>query len=111
MKGRAKATLPDAVCPRFHRAVELVGRKWSGAILFVLLKGPARFGELKDRVPELSDRLLSERLKELEDEGIVERDVSDGRPPCVTYRLTDRGRALRPALDALGAWAERWIGK
>ena len=97
------------VCPRFHQAVELVGRRWTGAILFVLIKGDARFGELKERIPELSDRLLSERLKELEDEGIVERDVAQERPVCVTYRLTERGRALKPVLASIGRWAEDWL--
>ncbi len=97
------------VCPKFHAAVELIGRRWSGAIIRILLDGPARFGELKEAIPELSDRLLSERLKELEDEGLVEREVTESRPPFVHYSLSARGRALKPALDELGRWAARWI--
>ena len=100
-----------SVCPLFHRAVELIGKRWTGAILRVLLDGPARFGEIQERVPDLSDRLLSERLKELEDAGIVTRDVGEGRPVCVTYSLTKRGQALKPVLDELGAWAETWLAK
>src|SRR5436189_6415820 len=81
---QAAATLAPAremCCSQYHQAVELVGKRWTGAILFVLLEGPARFSEIKDCVPDLSDRLLSERLKELEGEGIVERHVIDGNPP------------------------------
>lgn len=98
-----------SICPLFHRAVELIGKRWSGAILRVLLDGPARFGEIQARVPDLSDRLLSERLKELEETGIVVRTVDDGRPVQVRYSLTKRGQALEPVLDQLGAWAETWL--
>lgn len=105
----AKKDTRSQVCPKFHEAVELIGRRWTGAILRTLMDGPARFGELKDLVPELSDRLLSERLKELEDAGLVEREVTDARPVCVRYSLTPQGRALKPALDELGRWADRWI--
>jgi DNA-binding HxlR family transcriptional regulator len=104
-----KRPAEKSLCPLFHRAVELIGRRWTGAIVQMLLAGPARFGELKAKVPELSDRLLSERLKELEDAGIVARDVQDGRPPVAVYRLTDRGQALKPALDAIGRWADDWL--
>lgn len=97
------------VCPKFHRTIEVIGRRWSGAILRVLTSGPARFGELKAAIPDLSDRLLSERLKELEEFGIVQREVSDDRPVVVTYSLTPQGHALKPALDALGEWAAKWI--
>ena len=100
---------PDSICPRFHRAVELIGKRWTGAILRVLLDGPARFGEIQARIPDLSDRLLSERLKELEETLIVERTVDDGRPVQVTYTLSKRGAALEPVLDQLGTWAETWL--
>ncbi len=93
-------------CPRFHKAVELIGRRWTGAIIRVLLSGPARFTELAAAVPGLSDRLLSERLRELEDEAIVERVDTGGHE---AYALTKKGRELTPVLDSLGQWAERWI--
>jgi DNA-binding HxlR family transcriptional regulator len=96
-------------CSLYHRAVELVGKRWSGAILLVLLDGPLRFSEIKALVPDLSDRLLSERLKELEAEGIVERRVHDETPVRVEYALTDKGRALEPAVRALKRWARSWL--
>jgi DNA-binding HxlR family transcriptional regulator len=94
-----------------HEAVELVGRRWTGAILAVLLQGGCmRFSEIAQAVPDLSDRLLSERMKELEARGIVERRVSDCTPVRVEYELTAMGRELAPALEELEAWAHRWLG-
>jgi DNA-binding HxlR family transcriptional regulator len=96
-------------CPLYHEAVELVGRRWTGAILRVLMDGPLRFSEVAHAVPELSDRLLSERMKELEARGIVERTVIPGPPLRVEYALSEMGRELEPALSELQAWAERWL--
>src|ERR1700693_2840606 len=96
-------------CPRFHRAVELIGRRWTGAIVRVLIGGPQRFNELMSTVPGLSDRLLSERLRELEAEGLVRREVAPGPPVCVTYHLTESGQNLEPVIESLGKWAERWV--
>src|SRR5919199_348690 len=101
---------PVECCPRLHETVELVGKRWSGAIIYVLLQGGRmRFSEIGHAVPELSDRLLSERLKELEARGIVERRVQDGAPIKVEYELTERGRDLRDALAQLKAWGDRWL--
>ncbi|HET8672351.1 MAG TPA: helix-turn-helix domain-containing protein [Thermoleophilaceae bacterium] len=97
-------------CRLYHRAVELVGKRWTGAILIVLLDGPLRFSEIRQLVPDLSDRLLSERLKELEAEEIVERRVLDGSPVRVEYGLTEKGMALEPAVRALKAWANSYLG-
>jgi DNA-binding HxlR family transcriptional regulator len=99
----------EACCSLYHQAIELVGKRWTGAIVAVLLEGPARFSEIKDCVPDLSDRLLSERLKELEAEGIVDRQVIDGNPPRVQYLLTQKGLALGPAIDSLKSWARHWL--
>jgi DNA-binding HxlR family transcriptional regulator len=97
-------------CPRLHETVELVGKRWSGAIVYVLLQGGTmRFSQIAHAVPDLSDRLLSERLKELESRGIVERRVLDGSPVKVEYELTERGRDLREALAELKAWGDRWL--
>jgi DNA-binding HxlR family transcriptional regulator len=97
-------------CPRLHEAVELVGKRWTGAILYVLLQGGSmRFSEIANAVPDLSDRLLSERMKELESRGIVERRVSGSTPVRVEYELTDRGRELAPTLKELKRWADRWL--
>ncbi len=99
----------EAFCPRFHEAVELIGRRWTGAIVRALFSGAERFSDLAAVVPGMSDRLLSERLKELEAEGVVERTVIPATPVRIEYRLTAKGRALRPAVDALAAWAEAWL--
>jgi DNA-binding HxlR family transcriptional regulator len=100
-----------ACCPLYHEAVELVGRRWTGAILRVLMDGPLRFSEIAQAVPELSDRLLSERMKELEARGIVERTVLPGPPVRVEYSLSKMGRELEPALSELQRWAKRWLGR
>jgi len=98
-------------CPLYHEAVELIGRRWTGAIVAVLLgaERPLRFSEIAAAVPQLSDRLLSERVKELEARGVVERTVFPGPPVRVEYALTAMGRSLAPALQELAAWARRWL--
>jgi DNA-binding HxlR family transcriptional regulator len=110
----AVATLEEncapSCCPRFHEAVELVGKRWTGAILAVLLQGgPMRFSEIAQAVPDLSDRLLSERVKELEKRGMVDRRVAPTAPARVEYELTPMGRDLAPALQELESWAHRWL--
>jgi DNA-binding HxlR family transcriptional regulator len=102
------AERPASVCPDFHYAVELIGRRWAGAIVWALSERPHYFGELSAVVPGLSDRLLSRRLRELESEGLVERSVQAGTPARVQYALTAKGEALGPALGELRAWAKRW---
>jgi DNA-binding HxlR family transcriptional regulator len=99
----------SSCCPFYHQAVELIGRRWTGAILRVLMDGPMRFSEIAQSVPELSDRLLSERMKELESRGIVERTVHSGPPVRVEYALSTMGRELEPALSELQLWARRWL--
>ena len=99
---------PAHVCPDFHAAVELVGRRWAGAILYALSERPHYFAELTQAVPGVSDRLLSQRLREFEAEGLVERKVHAGSPARVSYALTEKGRELEPALAELKSWARRW---
>jgi DNA-binding HxlR family transcriptional regulator len=99
----------ESCCSAYHAAIELIGKRWTGAIVFVLLDGPLRFSEVKVLVPDLSDRLLSERLKELEGEGIVERRPSEGVPMRIEYVLTEKGRALEPAVRSLKVWARSWL--
>ena len=103
------AEKPAGCCPLYHEAVELIGRRWTGAILRVLMDGPLRFSQIGHAVPELSDRLLSERIKELESRGVVERRVLDGPPTRVEYSLSRMGRELEPALTELQRWAGRWL--
>ncbi len=97
-----------AFCPAYRRAMELIGRRWTGAILRVLLSGATRFSDVTAAVPGLSDRLLSERLKELKAEGIVTRDVTPAIPVRIDYRLTEKGRALHEVIVAVSTWAETW---
>ncbi len=104
-------TRASACCPLYHEAVELVGRRWTGAILRVLMDGPMRFSEIAQAVPELSDRLLSERMKQLEGRGIVSRRVLPGPPVRVEYSLSRMGRELQPALSELERWANRWLSR
>jgi DNA-binding HxlR family transcriptional regulator len=108
--GRERGGKAAGCCPLYHEAVELVGRRWTGAILHVLMDGPLRFSEIAQAVPELSDRLLSERMKELEARGIVQRTVHPGPPLRVEYALSRMGRDLEPALSELQRWAHRWLG-
>jgi DNA-binding HxlR family transcriptional regulator len=103
-----KASRP-ALCSRFHRASELIGRRWTGAIIFVLLKSRCRFAALSAAIPDITDRMLSDRRRELEEEGIIERTVVPDTPIRVEYALTKKGRALAAAINAITDWAHKWI--
>ena len=108
---RSVETLPKLTpfCPRFHHAVELIGRRWSGAIIRAMLSGATRFSDITAAIPGLSDRLLSERLKELEAEGVLKRTVYPEIPVRIEYRLTEKGQALAPIVQSLSDWAEEWL--
>ena len=93
----------------FQKAIELVGKRWSGAVVRALLPGQARFNQLLGGIPGISDRVLTERLRELEQAGLVERLVDPGPPVRVSYRLTASGRALEPVVQAVTAWADSWL--
>src|ERR1700754_4435341 len=97
----AKATEPPSLCTRFHRASELIARRWTGAIIFVLLRTRCRFATLRAAVPEITDRMLRERLQELGQEGILERSVIPETPVRLEYSLPKKGRALATAIDAI----------
>ena len=98
-------------CSDFHAAVELIGRRWNGVILQRLFDGPHRFGELRDRIPRITDAMLSQRLKEFEAAGIVDRVVTVGRPVEIRYRLTDIGEQLAPVFDAVLSWGAVWSAR
>ncbi|HZS01549.1 MAG TPA: helix-turn-helix domain-containing protein [Chloroflexota bacterium] len=98
----------DELCPRYQRAIDIIGKRWTCLILRVLLAGPRRFGQIEDVVGGLSARMLSERLKELEACGIVERRVYPQTPVRIEYALTEKGRGLQRALDELQRWADAW---
>jgi len=104
----SRKNVPE-LCGRFHRASELIGRRWTGAIIFVMLRTPCRFATLREAVPDITDRMLSERLQELEREGIVERVVLPQAPVRVEYALTRKGKALGKAIKSIQDWAQTWI--
>ena len=99
----------SAFCPAYHKSVELIGRRWSGAILRAMRFGCVRFSDISDAIPGLHDRLLSERLKELEYEGVVQRTVIPEFPVRIEYRLTAKGHGLNSVMDAVSDWAEKWV--
>jgi DNA-binding HxlR family transcriptional regulator len=103
------ATESEAFCPYYHRAMEMIGRRWTGTILRAMMSGVQRFSDLSATIPGLSDRMLSERLKELEIEGLVERTVIPETPVRIEYHLTEKGRALSDVMAAVTQWAHDWL--
>lgn len=98
----------SSYCAVFHRAIELIGRRWNGVIVRALLAGGQRFSDVRAAVPGLSDRLLAERLRELEHEGVVTRACPSSTGGA-RYSLTAKGQALAPVLDAVSSWAATWV--
>jgi DNA-binding HxlR family transcriptional regulator len=98
-----------AFCPRFHKAIEQIGSRWTGVIIAAITNDVHRFGELKAAIPGLSDRMLADRLKELQVDGLIERVVFPETPVRVEYHLTAKGCALADVMEAVSAWAEDWI--
>ena len=99
----------EEFCLHFQQAVELIGRRWCGTIARALLPGPRRFTELRRAIPQISDRALSQRLRELEAEGVVIRRVSTGPPVEVAYELSAKGRDLEQVIDGVERWAHEWL--
>jgi DNA-binding HxlR family transcriptional regulator len=99
----------NSKCSRFHHAVELIGGRWSGPILRAVLDGHYRYADIKARVAGLSDTMLSQRLRHLETEGLLERHVIPSSPVRVEYHPTEKARALGPVLDAVAKWADEWV--
>lgn len=96
------------LCPKYERAVAVLGKRWTGLIVRALQYGPRSFSQITRLVDGLSDRMLSERLKELEAHAIVQRCVHDCTPVRIEYALTEKGRDLQRVLDVLQSWADRW---
>jgi DNA-binding HxlR family transcriptional regulator len=97
-----------AVCESFQHAAQLVGKRWVSQIVWVLLGGPRRYSVLRAAIPEISDTVLSDRLRELEGASIVTRSVTPSTPVLIEYALTERGRDLAKVIDGLAKWADRW---
>ncbi len=104
-----QAAQSEAFCPYYHRAMELIGRRWAGVILMAMMSGVEHFSDLVSAIPGLSDRMLSERLKNLESEGLVRRVVIPETPVRVEYHLTEKGHALGGVVEAVTAWAHDWL--
>ena len=99
----------QSLCPRFEKAFQLLGKRWVGVIIRVLSNGPMRFNERAELIPHISQKVLSERLKELEDQGILVREVYPESPVRIEYRLTEKGEAIKPVLDEVQNWADKWV--
>ncbi len=97
------------LCPKFESAFMLLGKRWTGLIIRVLLEGPKRFKDISDMIPNMSDRMLAERFKELEAMGILVRHVYPETPVRIEYELTQKGRALKPVMDAVQSWGDAWV--
>ncbi|UJF27310.1 helix-turn-helix domain-containing protein [Planococcus sp. 107-1] len=96
------------ICPRFESAISLLSQRWTGLIIYQLLAGPQRFSHLTD-VIGISGRLLSERLKNLEAQGIVTRTVYPETPVRIEYELTEKGFSLKPVMDEIQNWSQVWV--
>lgn len=105
----AEAEAISLHCPYFQEAIELVGRRWNGAILLAASRGADRYKEFLDAIPGLSERLLAQRLRELEDAQVLRRYVTPSIPVQITYELTDRGQELAEAVGPLLGWGQRWL--
>ena len=102
---------PGPFSPLFHEATEMIGKRWNGAIIYCLFHGLKRFSELENAIPGLSSRMLSERLKELEDHNLIRREVIPERPVRIEYTLTDKGIDLGDVIKAIYRWARKWHNK
>jgi DNA-binding HxlR family transcriptional regulator len=99
----------SSMCPRYEAAIELLGKKWTGLIIRVLLGGPRRFKDIKEQIPDMSDRVLSERMKELEDAGILTRKVYPETPVRIEYELTHKGKSMESVIISIQQWGEAWM--
>jgi DNA-binding HxlR family transcriptional regulator len=98
-----------SMCPKFEAAFNLLGKRWNGLIIQVLLSGPKRFRDISEMIPQMSDKMLTERFKELEAAGIIKRTVYPEIPVRIEYELTEKGKALEPAMKEVQKWAEVWM--
>jgi DNA-binding HxlR family transcriptional regulator len=97
------------MCPKYEVSIEFLGKRWTGLIIRVLLGGPRRFKDMKEQIPEMSDKMLTDRLKEMEAEGVVSRTVYPETPVRIEYELTAKGKALETVIESIQDWAEKWI--
>jgi DNA-binding HxlR family transcriptional regulator len=99
----------EKLCPKFEEAFTLLGKRWTGLIIRSLFSGPKRFREMAEMIPNMSDRMLAERCRELEQEEILIRQVYPETPVRIEYQLTEKGKGLKKGMDAIQEWADLWI--
>ncbi|MBB6732530.1 winged helix-turn-helix transcriptional regulator [Cohnella zeiphila] len=97
------------MCPKYEAAAELLGKKWTGLIIRVLMGGPKRFKDIKEQIPDMSDKMLTDRMKELESFGVVKRTVYPEMPVRIEYELTEKGHALEDVTNSIQNWGEKWM--
>lgn len=98
------------LCPKFEKTFDILGKKWNGLIIDVLLEdGAQRFVEIANKIPDVSDRVLVERLKELEEKGIVSRDVYGEEAKRIEYSLTHKGQDLKAVMKEIQTWGDKWL--
>jgi DNA-binding HxlR family transcriptional regulator len=99
----------EQMCPKYESAIAILGKRWTGLIIRILLKGPVRFKDIREIVPQMSDKMLSERLKELEEQGIIARKVYPEMPVRIEYELTQKGADLRQVIESIESWSHQWL--
>ena len=99
----------EQICPKYEGAIQILGKRWTGLIIDVLLRGASRFKEIRESVPHMSDKILSERLKELEEQEILVRRVYSETPVRIEYELTEKGKELRPVIESIHEWGQKWM--
>jgi DNA-binding HxlR family transcriptional regulator len=97
------------MCPKYESAAELICKKWTGLIIRVLMGGPKRFKDIKEQIPDMSDKMLTDRMKELEASGIVVRKVYPEMPVRIEYELTEKGRDMKNVIESIQQWGDRWM--
>ncbi len=98
-----------SLCSKYEKAFEILGKRWTGLIIKVMMVGPKRFSDVSFQIPNMSDRMLGERFKELEELGIIKRNVYPETPVRIEYELTEKGKALENALNEVQTWASKWM--
>jgi len=97
------------MCPKYESAVDILGKKWTGLIIRVLLDGPKRFKDIKEQIPDMSDKMLTDRIKELEGNGVLKRNVYPETPVRIEYELSDKGKDLESVIEKIQVWGEKWM--
>ena len=110
-QGNYTDSFNGAFCPKFHYTIELIGKRWTGAIIHIIMADTRRFHDIRDMIPQVSDRMLSERLKELEQAGLIQRTVYPETPVRIEYSISEKGLALKPVMDEISTWSATHVSQ